>query len=901
MSTSPLLRPSCLALALALACAAPLASAQVTASAETALIDYQIDAGPLGTSLNRIAAAAGRTLSVDPTLLQGRTASAVHGRLSVEQAAALALQGSGLQLATTASGALTVQRAPAAGVERIGTLRVQGDQGNRTVLGDDRLNPADKPYTSAQSGAHLSLQQIERSRGTQAGDIFKSVAGVINGDNRNSGALDLNIRGMQGFNRVPVVIDGSQQQVTVYRGYAGVAGRSYIDPDMIGGIDIQKGPSDGAEGVGAIGGVVSMRTLNAEDIISGDKDWGIRLKGSFSDNSSSPPPAFTTGGLRNGGRFLTACGGGRTCTVQALPTQFADDTGMDRPSTGTPTGGSGSLAVAKRWEQFELVGVFARRKTGNYFAGENGPGAPQPHYAVTRTTDSRGRWVEYTNVTFEGLNRFRAGEEVLNTSVDNQSWLLKGTWKPSPDQALELGHMKYQSRYGELMPSAILRGEGALQSALSDVDADTWTARYRWQPDNALIDFKANAWRTALDNTIRNAYSFPALPPEFTYIETTYRQSERWGIDATNTSRFITGWGDFALQYGFTHGKEDVHPISARQSFSSNNAKRSESSLFASAEWVPVDWFKLDAALRHTRYKSYDREVTQVPSQTRPITYTNVHLKGRDSGNTPIAAVTFTPFEGVQVYARYAEALRMPGLFETSAGPVPTMFAMNLRPEHARNREYGINLMRDGLFAEGDQARLKLAYFDNRVKDYLTRTTVQLEGWVSAPVIENIDNADFKGYEISAEYRTPRFFGELSGSYYTYTNFCHSDRAYPTKMPACYAGGVTDSYASNHVPPRASGALTLGTHQFEQRLTAGSRVSYTGHRPTLPAATSIIPVVDWGSYVLVDLFANYRLNDHVALDLGVDNLTDRYYMDAMTLGLMASPGRTVRLGFTINF
>ncbi|WP_313160731.1 TonB-dependent receptor [Stenotrophomonas sp.] len=900
MPASRLFRPSCLALALSLAATAPLVHAQTTPGA-SATLDYHIAAGPLGATLNRIAADAGRTLSVGPALVRDLRAPAVEGRMSVEQAAEQALQGSGLALVTTASGALTVQRAPASGVQRVGTLRVQGDQGNRTVLGNERLSPADRPYASPQSGAYLSQEQIERFRGTQAGDIFKSVPGVLNGDNRNSGAVDLNIRGMQGFNRVPVVIDGSQQQVTVYRGYAGVAGRSYIDPDMIGGINIEKGPSAGAEGVGAIGGVVSMRTLNAEDIITGDKDWGIRLKGGFSDNSTSPPPAYTTGGLRNGGQFLTDCGGGRTCTRQPVPTTFADDTGMDRPGTGTPTGGSGSLAVAKRWDQFEVVGVYARRKTGNYFAGENGPNAPEPVLSTRRTTDSRGRWVEYTTVNFEGLNRFRAGEEVLNTSVDNQSWLLKGTWKPTAHQALEVGHMKFQSRYGELMPSAILRGEGALQSALSDVDADTWTARYRWNPDNDLIDFKANAWKTMLDNTIRNTYSFPALPPDFTYIEVTYRQAERWGIDATNTSRFITGWGDMALQYGLTHGKEDVHPISATQSFSSNNAKRQESSAFLSGEWVPTDWLKVDAAVRHTRYRSYDRQISQVPSTTRPIIFTPTHLEGRGNGTTPIAALTWTPVDGVQVYARYAEAMRMPGLFETSSGPVPTTRPMDLRPEHARNREYGVNLLRDGLFTGRDKARLKVAYFDNHVKDYLTRTTMQLDGWVSAPVIENIDRADFKGYELSAEYSTPRFFGELSGTYYTYTNFCHSGRAYPTRTEACHAGGVNDSYASNHIPPRAAGALTLGTHLFEQRLTAGTRVSYTGHRPMREAGASLIPVVDWGSYVLVDVFANYRLNDHVAVDLTVDNLTDRYYMDAMTLGLMASPGRTVRLGFTVNF
>ena len=78
MSASPLLRPSCLALALSLACAVPLAHAQA-AAADAAVLDYQIAAGPLGASLNRIAASAGRTLSVDPALLQGKQARAVNG------------------------------------------------------------------------------------------------------------------------------------------------------------------------------------------------------------------------------------------------------------------------------------------------------------------------------------------------------------------------------------------------------------------------------------------------------------------------------------------------------------------------------------------------------------------------------------------------------------------------------------------------------------------------------------------------------------------------------------------------------------------------------------------------------------------------------------------------------
>lgn len=58
------------------------------------------------------------------------------------------------------------------------------------------------------------------------GDIFQGMPGVLIGENRNSGGLDVNLRGMQGQNRVPVLVDGARQETTVYRGYAGVASRS---------------------------------------------------------------------------------------------------------------------------------------------------------------------------------------------------------------------------------------------------------------------------------------------------------------------------------------------------------------------------------------------------------------------------------------------------------------------------------------------------------------------------------------------------------------------------------------------------------------------------------------------------------------------------------------------------
>ncbi|WP_216073744.1 TonB-dependent receptor plug domain-containing protein, partial [Acinetobacter baumannii] len=70
------------------------------------------------------------------------------------------------------------------------------------------------------------------------------------------------------MDRVPVVIDGSLQQSTVYRGYSGVAGRTYLDPDLIGEVTIEKGPSASADGVGATGGLVRVETVGAKDLIA---------------------------------------------------------------------------------------------------------------------------------------------------------------------------------------------------------------------------------------------------------------------------------------------------------------------------------------------------------------------------------------------------------------------------------------------------------------------------------------------------------------------------------------------------------------------------------------------------------------------------------------------------------
>ncbi|MBB4845127.1 iron complex outermembrane receptor protein [Paucibacter oligotrophus] len=88
------------------------ARAQSAASAQTTA--YDLPAGPLDATLTGIARRAGRIIVIDPALVSGRTAGPVRGNLTLEQAFAQALAGSGLEIAPGGDGGYTLKKAPPA-------------------------------------------------------------------------------------------------------------------------------------------------------------------------------------------------------------------------------------------------------------------------------------------------------------------------------------------------------------------------------------------------------------------------------------------------------------------------------------------------------------------------------------------------------------------------------------------------------------------------------------------------------------------------------------------------------------------------------------------------------------------------------------------------------------------
>ncbi len=73
-------------------------------------------------------------------------------------------------------------------------------------------------------------------------------------------------------------VDGARQTTSSYRrGYSGNRDEVYVDPDMIGGIDISKGPSKASAPAPSQAPSISVRSRR-KDIIKDGNNYGVRFK-----------------------------------------------------------------------------------------------------------------------------------------------------------------------------------------------------------------------------------------------------------------------------------------------------------------------------------------------------------------------------------------------------------------------------------------------------------------------------------------------------------------------------------------------------------------------------------------------------------------------------------------------
>ncbi|WP_296251847.1 TonB-dependent receptor [uncultured Stenotrophomonas sp.] len=952
-------------LAAGLAVMTPAVPAMAQATVASASAQFDIPAQPLATALGQYMRQSGVQVAYTAALADGATSAPVSGQLAPAAALQQLLRGTGLAARRSGNGAVTLEKLPAGANNAddlvvTGTLSVAGDQRGGEGSGSDAARLLDT-YRTTGSTAYIPQQTIERFRGTSTADIIKGVAGVTAGDPRVGNALDVNIRGIQGQSRIPVIIDGGQSTMDTYRGYAGQSQRTYLDPDLISNITITKGPSLQANASGGIGGVVEMETLKVDDVLREGRDSGIRVRTGLANNSANNVPDYS-----------------------AAPR-------TDRNATGNQFA---NVALAQRWDRFDLVAAYAWRDTGNYFGGKHG----YDDFPQTRRT-------------LAPLNPPRT--EVFNTSSRSESALLKGTWRIDDAQTLELGYRRYEGTAGEIMASQIIRvdRDRVPQWDPGHVDMDSYSLRYRFNPDSALVDLRANAWYTDAESLMYNSltgitpwyfdrrtewYDAPSFSgnPGYKDAYANPLKQQRFGMDVSNTSLLETSAGLFTFDYGLSLSDEDIRPNSPimHDDLVNNrflrNAERKEYSAVASIKWEPNEHWEFMAGGRWNRVNVHDRnrlatedkfeaqgqyrytqlldgdpslpswrakriamlnwypdangnftEASLLASPYKkgtvadiggwnfydadaaedlmvPVSWTwSKPIKRRDSAFSPTASVTYHFDDDSMVYLKYAEGTKLPSLFETTLGLFTAAKPVGeLKPERSGSWEIGASTIKRDLFANGDQLALKLAYFDTRVDDLITRDYRTL----SAGLIRNVDRFKVSGMEFQSNYDAGKVFADLSAHYYFKAKTCAPDiaaerRAYGQarnieelkNTPNCVDGGFEGSYSNTQNPPRYTVNMTLGSRLFDERLTFGTRVVHNaGPISKLDKEWNVgLSAIQqlYRPATIVDLFASWSFNDQWNLDVNLDNATDRYYLDPLALGILPAPGRTARMALTFRY
>lgn len=223
----------------------PIVARAQTTSSDVART-FNIPPQAVGDALVDFGRQSGLQVSMDADQVRGLSSQGVRGTMTPTQALERLLAATGLT-ATIEGRIVSLRRVSVATIDQsqLGTivldsLRVEGDgtaQGRETGAERD-ARQKDAVYDRDLSSTYAGKEEIERHKGVNTADVLKGMVNVFSGDARNGGALDPSIRGIQGPGRVPVIIDGTEQALTVWRGYNGASNRSYIDPSLISGLQV---------------------------------------------------------------------------------------------------------------------------------------------------------------------------------------------------------------------------------------------------------------------------------------------------------------------------------------------------------------------------------------------------------------------------------------------------------------------------------------------------------------------------------------------------------------------------------------------------------------------------------------------------------------------------------------
>ena len=450
-------------------------------------------------------------------------------------------------------------------------------------------------YHEPRSVSVISREQLDRTPPRHAADMLQETPGVYSAVNAQDPGLSVNIRGMQDFGRVNMMVDGMRQNFNE-NGHQQRNGTMYVDSELLSDVVIEKGASTGVHGAGAIAGSANFRTIDVDDVLLPGKDIGVRLRGMTG-----------VGGEGNGVNFI------------------------------------GSAAVAGRLgDRWELLAARSNRNFGEY-----APGRRRPNYDFLTV----GVQDEFHQEIAQDVERVRF------TDNEQDSNLFKARFHIDDNQSLTFSYLGTDLSYNNVsdrqvldpVDSTVRDGDDAWRRfGDASTTSDSVSLRYNLNPSSPLINLEANAYFVSTEGQRYTEAGRPVVQGgtnmtelawmigvcETNPVQDMYYNACRAGLDNNNrtqidtygftlenTARFSLGGMDgfssnHGIEYFIDKGESTTTQERGGRQFGANdntmqpNGERSIASAFGNLQWEN-ETFTLAAGLRYDRY--HIQGETQLP------------------------------------------------------------------------------------------------------------------------------------------------------------------------------------------------------------------------------------------------------------------------------------------------
>jgi len=500
----------------------------------------------------------------------------------------------------------------------------------------------------------VTLEQIQGLQPNRLSGILYQIPGVSVQERGDDPSTVINIRGLQDFGRVAVVVDGARQNYQ--RTGHNANGSFFLDPELVGGVDVVRGPTANIYGSGAIGGVVSFRTKDIDDVVRPGERWGVDMTGSYGSNNSRGLGSVF-GGVRADPN-VDIFGG----AVYRTQGNYKDGNGTEIGNTGNELA-AGILKTTVRPAEGHEVKFGAIFQDYKYSIGQFNRGP----------------------VTSAALRALNQGSSVYASDAKNYTGTV--TWKYSKpdDMWFDWNATVYGNRtdndqtktYHNSTAGAGYCGVGNTGNNISGCVGD----KRGYVLDTLGIDvnnttrFNVGDWRNAF------TLGFDAF------------QDDVRTFDSRGNSNVTTPGGKRNVSGGFAQLKQNystwLEVISA----------------------IRYDRYDLDSNAVST---GGDRFSPKITVGVTPVAGFTPYVSYAEGYRAP--SITETLISGAHATGGGPALFPCP---DGTAGLFCFLPNPGLRPEVGKNKEAGINLKYNDVFTSGDSFRGKFNVFRNDVSDYI--------------------------------------------------------------------------------------------------------------------------------------------------------------------------------------